>query len=861
MKRLLTCTTFALLSLLTNRTATGIAPPAPGVAIPQAILDRIEQNRKAFRYQNAWIQKVDRIRQNRRRYIQEHGFYHRDLVSAEQKRELSVTGTLYTPVIMVKFANTGSDPYVTSTMDQILFTGPHAPRTLSEYFTEVSYGDFTISGTVYGWYQLSQNDTYYEGPPGCNGWCSTDGKAHEMVLEALAASDATIDFGQFDNDGPDGVPNSGDDDGFADVVTVIQPEWGGECGGDNTWSHHWSLTESADSTYTTDDPAAGGGNIQVNDYVIDAAYECSAPQPNQIGVFAHVYGHALGLPALYDNNGGSYGIGYWGLMGHGLYNTKDNPAHLSSWCKTQLGWSNVIRVGGETTTYVIPAVETNRTVFRLDLPEGRWRRLGTCAISGTYSMRCGLRASEAAGRNWLGGDGYGDMWRERMFREFGYDGTGPVTLTFDYSCSSEPGYDFTYLRIDVGGTVSTLATYDGNATGSANIDLTPYLTGSGVSTYRLSFEFESDIATSDRDGYFNSSCGPFVVDNVGVGGGGESYFGDFEMYEDGWCYDATDVDEYFLVENRQPVGSDVALYSSGGLVIWHINQNVTRTGVYGNTGGYVNSQPRGVAVEQADNLFQLENLVTRGDGGDPFPGNRFNTTFDNDSQPDSRGGSGRTNNIRVINISANPANGGPMSADMSAGYGAPLYSNHSPTSAPGNSVVQVSIDGGLMACGATAELRRGATVISSQNDVWTGNNLIDVEFDLTGAPAGLYDLAVINPGGATVVVSDTFSVDTGPTAVRTWPLQTGLAQNYPNPFNPSTTIPFELAGASHATLRVYNIRGQLVRTLVDGALEAKQYRIEWDGRNDAGLGVSSGVYFYKLVADGFEDVRKMVVAK
>ena len=861
MRRLLARTLLTVILLLPMSAAFAIAPPAPGVAIPQAYLDRLEQDRNAFRFQNAWIQKVEDIRRNRARYIHERGFFHRDLVSAAEKPQLAVMGTLAVPVFMVKFANTGADPYATSNLDTKLFTGPGTPRTLTEYYTENSYGDLTMTGTVYGWYLLPQDDTYYEGGTDCQGLCETS-EVPELVTTTIAGYDATIDYGQYDNDGPDGTPNSGDDDGFVDFAAFVHAENGGECTAEQSiWSHRGNLINATGSAYTTDDASANGGNIRVNDYVIQPAYNCDNVTVIDIGVFCHEFGHALDLPDLYDINGGSSGIGYWGLMGSGSWNTPDNPAHMSAWTKTQLGWTNVIRVGGETATYSIPPVELNRTVYRLDVTEGRWRRLSTCSISGTFSMRCGLRASEASARNWRNGDGYGDMWRERVYHDFTYDGNDPVALTYDYTHDSEPGYDFTYVRIDVGGTLSTLATYDGIGAGSASIDLTPYLSGSGVSTYRLWFEFESDIAASDRDLDYDSNCGPFVVDNLGVSGGGEAYFGDFELYEDGWCYDVSDVDEYFLVENRQPVGSDVNLYDGGGLVIWHINQNVTRTGQRGNTGGFADSQPRGVAVEQADNLFHLENNQNRGDGGDPFPGNRFNYAFDNTTQPDSKGGSGRTNNIRVINISPNPANGSPMSADMSAGYPQSTHTSHTPTSAPANTVAQVSISGGLMACGATAELRQGATVIPSQKDTWTGYTLIDVEFDLAGAPAGTYDLAVVNPGGATLVVSDTFTVDTGPTAARTRPMQTALAQNYPNPFNPSTTIPFELAKQTRTTLRIYNIRGQVVRTLVDGLLDSKRYEITWDGRNDAGLQVTSGVYFYKLVAGGFNDVRKMVITK
>jgi flagellar hook assembly protein FlgD len=88
-----------------------------------------------------------------------------------------------------------------------------------------------------------------------------------------------------------------------------------------------------------------------------------------------------------------------------------------------------------------------------------------------------------------------------------------------------------------------------------------------------------------------------------------------------------------------------------------------------------------------------------------------------------------------------------------------------------------------------------------------------------------------------------------------------LKQNYPNPFNPTTTIPFDIKERTHVTLTIYNLRGQVVRTLVDEDLDARTYGYQWNGRNDAGQSVSSGVYFYKLVAGDFQDVRKLVLTK
>ena len=90
---------------------------------------------------------------------------------------------------------------------------------------------------------------------------------------------------------------------------------------------------------------------------------------------------------------------------------------------------------------------------------------------------------------------------------------------------------------------------------------------------------------------------------------------------------------------------------------------------------------------------------------------------------------------------------------------------------------------------------------------------------------------------------------------------TELAGNYPNPFNPETRIDFSLAAASNVELSVYNIKGQKVKTLVNGHMNEGSHSLVWHGDSDAGKSMSSGVYLYKLQADGKPFVRKMIMMK
>jgi hypothetical protein len=92
-------------------------------------------------------------------------------------------------------------------------------------------------------------------------------------------------------------------------------------------------------------------------------------------------------------------------------------------------------------------------------------------------------------------------------------------------------------------------------------------------------------------------------------------------------------------------------------------------------------------------------------------------------------------------------------------------------------------------------------------------------------------------------------------------LKNSLSQNYPNPFNPQTTIAFTIKDRGAVSIKVYNVNGELVRTLANDSRAAGSYTLVWDGHNDAGQSVSSGVYFYKLVTNSFSQTKKMVLLK
>lgn len=275
----------------------------------------------------------------------------------------AVSGTLLVPAILLRYKDTNlSSLRDTGQYTTVLFgTVPPGgrPYTIRTFYEQLSNGLFSMQGRVLGWAVLDSNEVTYAGTPGscsgnpfgttnCNGIFSSAAilRMQNGMTQALAQIDAsgTVDWGQFDNDGPDGIPNSGDDDGYVDMAIFIHPALDGACGGatnNHIWSHRYEMI----LPYATTTPAHRGGFIAIRDYTfqsgVGGSSACDTSQIMGVGTAAHESGHGLGLPDLYDLSFATEGIGEWGLMGSGNYATPLSPARMEAWSLGQLGWVNL----------------------------------------------------------------------------------------------------------------------------------------------------------------------------------------------------------------------------------------------------------------------------------------------------------------------------------------------------------------------------------------------------------------------------------------------------------------------------------------------------------------------------------------
>ncbi|HSR14606.1 MAG TPA: M6 family metalloprotease domain-containing protein, partial [Gemmatimonadales bacterium] len=283
--------------------------------------------------------------------------------------------------------------YPRSDFQSVLFTDApgslNRAYSLKSYYEELSNGAITLDGRVFDPVRMDTTDVYYQ--DGCNGigvnnTCPNGGQRFGGMLIATLDSisnrpGADTVWNAFDNDGPDGLPNSGDDDGVVDFVTFLHPTVGGECTRPGIWAHRWVISGwTGGSPYVTKTPRRDASGqpipnqfLRVSDYTIQSQLGgdtgCSETAIMPIGTIAHETGHAFGLPDLYDTGSSprSQGIGEWGLMGSGNFAKAYSPASYEAWSVAELGWVTVAELSANQVVTTGPRALSD-TVFLARTP-------------------------------------------------------------------------------------------------------------------------------------------------------------------------------------------------------------------------------------------------------------------------------------------------------------------------------------------------------------------------------------------------------------------------------------------------------------------------------------------------------------
>ncbi len=279
--------------------------------------------------------------------------------------EYDLRGTFRAAVLAATYSDY-APTITTGALDTLFFApdGNGSRYSLAQYYGEVSGGRFTIAGAVTPWLKLPNTKSSY------------GRQQTPFIHDILLAADAAVDWRRYDNDGPDGVPDSGDDDGYVDLAILVHPLADGVCrtdalGGPIATGFRVSQTTAfGGAAFTTRSIGANGQPIRIDDYVIAAGLHCGGSGIASVNITAHEMGHALGLPDLYDLDHSSYGVGAWDVMGYGLYLADGRPGLMSAWTRNRLGWMDVTTVTSSRPLTIAPA-ETARRSYRIDIPGTR----------------------------------------------------------------------------------------------------------------------------------------------------------------------------------------------------------------------------------------------------------------------------------------------------------------------------------------------------------------------------------------------------------------------------------------------------------------------------------------------------------
>lgn len=470
---------------------------------------------------------------------------------------------------------------------QDLYFGTGAGKnSLKTYYEKTSSGRYSVDGEVADWVKVPYNEARYGsnycGQTNCaNVWDTVKdgvtawaegqkkaGKTDAQIKAQLAQYDLWDRY-DFDGDG-----NFNEPDGYIDHFQIVhagedESAGGGVQGTNALWAHRWYAygTEAGKSGPANN--KAGGtqiGNtgIWVGDYTMQ-------PENGGLGVFAHEYGHDLGLPDLYDTSGGGENsVGFWSLMSAGswLGNGKDSigdlPGDMTAWDKFQLGWLNYDKAKAATkSTHKLGVSEYNtkdKQALLVDLPK---KKVTTDIVA----------PAEGASQWW---SNMGDDLKNTLTRSVDLTGKSSAALSLKGWWDIEAEYDFLYTEVstDGGATWTALAgTADGVAI-PVDASNSPSLTGVSGAWKNLNYSLNAYAGKKvDLRFRYQTDGGAggkgFTGDALSITADGATLFTDgAENGDNGWTGKGfsrvgagftKEYAQYYLAENRRYVSYDKTL--------------------------------------------------------------------------------------------------------------------------------------------------------------------------------------------------------------------------------------------------------------------------------------------------------------
>ncbi|MFF7737235.1 MULTISPECIES: immune inhibitor A domain-containing protein [unclassified Streptomyces] len=453
------------------------------------------------------------------------------------------------------------------------------------YYEKQSSGRYSVDGEVSDWVKVPYNEARYGnnacGDTNCSSvWNVVSDGLNAWVAQQKAAgrTDAQIKadvarFDEWDRYDFDGDGDFNEPDGYIDHFQIVhagedESAGGGAQGTDAIWAHRWYAFGTDAGASGPEQNKLGGAQIGstgiwVGDYTVQ-------PENGGLGVYAHEYGHDLGLPDHYDTAGGENSTGFWTLMssgswlGAGKKEIGDLPGDMTAWDKMQLGWLNFDKAkAGVNSWHKLGLAEYNtkhKQALVVDLP----KKAVTTEV---------VTPAEGKTQWWSGS---GDNLKNTLTRSVDLTGKSKAQLTLDGWYDIEANYDFLYTEVSTDGGANWTAV-DGTVDGQPlqrDASDKPVLTGTVDAYKKLAFPLDAYAGKKIELRFRYQTDGGvaqkgFAADAITVTADGAPVFSDNAETADG-AWKATgfsrigasftkDYAQYYIAENRQYVSYDKTL--------------------------------------------------------------------------------------------------------------------------------------------------------------------------------------------------------------------------------------------------------------------------------------------------------------
>ncbi|WP_053749287.1 immune inhibitor A domain-containing protein [Streptomyces sp. MMG1533] len=460
-------------------------------------------------------------------------------------------------------------------------TGKNA-ESLKKYYEKQSSGRYSVEGEVTDWVKVPYNEARYGSNDAATGaWYAVQDGVNAWVAEreAAGATAAEIkaelaEFDQWDRYDFDGDGDFNEADGYIDHFQIVhagedESAGGGAQGEDAIWAHRWYAFGTDAGSTGPDTNKLGGAQIGdtgiwVGDYTIQ-------PENGGLGVYAHEYGHDLGLPDEYDTSGGGENsTGFWTLMSSGSWlgtgkdSIGDLPGDMNAWDKLQLGWLDYdVAKAGTRSSHTLGVAEYNTKnpqALIVELPD---KTVTTDVVT----------PAQGATQWWSGS---GDDLRNTLARTVDLTGKSSASLTLDGWWDIEADYDYLYTEVSTDG--SNWTPIDGTLADGTAIPRDgsgkPALTGTVAAYQKLTYPLDAYAGQKVDLRFRYATDGGvaqlgFAADEITVTADGGALFSDnAETADAAWTANGfsrigasitDDYAQYYIAENRQYVSYDKTL--------------------------------------------------------------------------------------------------------------------------------------------------------------------------------------------------------------------------------------------------------------------------------------------------------------